>query len=106
MESIHTIILSTSKNMFTDLYYKPQRGFHSLYKGFKLFSSLIIFVSVNNKYKDAMCLCFQKCVSVHSVGSRKMVLSQKEKEVAKLGLPVFTVSVFFLVHPIRIALEK
>uniref|UniRef100_A0A3B4ZAL6 Multiple myeloma tumor-associated protein 2-like N-terminal domain-containing protein n=1 Tax=Stegastes partitus TaxID=144197 RepID=A0A3B4ZAL6_9TELE len=29
-----------------------------------------------------------------SAGSRKMVLSQKEKEAAKIGLPVFTVSVF------------
>uniref|UniRef100_A0A671TYQ1 Chromosome 1 open reading frame 35 n=1 Tax=Sparus aurata TaxID=8175 RepID=A0A671TYQ1_SPAAU len=30
-----------------------------------------------------------------SAGSRKMVLSQKEKEAAKIGLPVFTVSFFF-----------
>lgn len=28
------------------------------------------------------------------LGSRRMVLSQKEKEVAKMGLPVFTVSLF------------
>lgn len=28
------------------------------------------------------------------LGSRRMVLSQKEKEVAKMGLPVFTVSFF------------
>uniref|UniRef100_A0A3Q3MG12 Chromosome 1 open reading frame 35 n=1 Tax=Mastacembelus armatus TaxID=205130 RepID=A0A3Q3MG12_9TELE len=30
-----------------------------------------------------------------SAGARKMVLSQKEKEAAKMGLPVFTVSFFF-----------
>uniref|UniRef100_A0A3Q0SWX0 Chromosome 1 open reading frame 35 n=1 Tax=Amphilophus citrinellus TaxID=61819 RepID=A0A3Q0SWX0_AMPCI len=30
-----------------------------------------------------------------SAGSRKMVLSQKEKEAAKMGLPVFTVSLFY-----------
>uniref|UniRef100_A0A3Q3JYM9 Multiple myeloma tumor-associated protein 2-like N-terminal domain-containing protein n=1 Tax=Monopterus albus TaxID=43700 RepID=A0A3Q3JYM9_MONAL len=31
-----------------------------------------------------------------SAGSRKILLSQKEKEAAKIGLPVFTVSFFFL----------
>lgn len=28
---------------------------------------------------------------IYSAGSRRMVLSQKEKEAAKMGLPVFTV---------------
>uniref|UniRef100_A0A3B5ML25 Chromosome 1 open reading frame 35 n=1 Tax=Xiphophorus couchianus TaxID=32473 RepID=A0A3B5ML25_9TELE len=42
-----------------------------------------------------------------SVGSRKMLLSQKEKEAAKMGLPIFTVSsVFFSTVKCRLPDEK
>jgi len=42
--------------------------------------------------RDCEALDYKLVFVIHSAGSRKMVLSQKEKETAKLGLPVFTVS--------------